>query len=158
MECGRHRRKVCERRPCLEAGHVAECPTVAHPRKEQASGIHVPPRTDRLEDAPEVGRVGVRAHQCPGAPDRCRRHHNGATAARIAQPAPEKLTPGSAAAMQRHDKRPGAVAHIVLRNIEPEPAPFLLAELHDAGVVLGESAEETGGFWLYVPENYVRDR
>ena len=52
--------------------------------------------------------------------------------------------PGTAAAMQRHDERPGAVGHIMLRNIEPESAPLAVAggELHNPGVVVSGAAQE----------------
>src|ERR1043166_4209944 len=91
--------------------------SVAHPREEQARAIHVPLRTDELQDTREVG---VAAYQRPGTTHRCRRRQDGAAAARIAQPAPEKRAPGSAATMKRHDERPSAIGHVVLGNVEPD--------------------------------------
>ena len=89
------------------------------------------------------GRIGIFAHQGPGAAGCGRRDQDGAPAAGVAQPAPQEAAAVAAAAMQRHHQRPGAIGRVVFRHIEREAAAAagLVVVVDDAGVFRGRGGE-----------------
>ncbi len=139
MEGRRHRREVGEGRGALETPDVAEGAAVAHSGQQHAPGIDAPAAAHGFQDAHQVRRIGVVAHQRPGVAGRGRCDQDRAAAAGVAQPAPQEAAAVAAAAVQRHHQRHGAVGRVIFRHVEREAAAAagLVVIVEDAGVFVG---------------------